>query len=171
MDESKNCSGKDKLLGLTKLRYETMPILAKTVQDENAIIKDPIPRILKCHLLTEVILDKLILYAYEPNGGAILAADLRYAKKLDIASRTMLVEDIPLIPDYVVGSLKKLNRIRNRLAHDLDANVTREEIIELFMGDMPVFLDAVKTDISIILHHYTGFILGNMLPKFEPIEE
>lgn len=128
-------SFREKLLGLTKLRYETLPLLMKSMRvGENLNIGDSISRILKCHLLSEVVLDKLIEYAFEPNGDAILSAKLSYSQKLDIASRTMLVEDYPLLPDQAVGSLRKLNRIRNRLSHELGATVTHDEAIDLFMG-------------------------------------
>lgn len=97
-------SFREKLLGLTKLRYETLPLLMKSMRvGENLNIGDSISRILKCHLLSEVVLDKLIEYAFEPNGDAILSAKLSYSQKLDIASRTMLVEDYPLLPDQAVG--------------------------------------------------------------------
>ena len=137
---------KEKLMELTKLRYETLPLLMKNMQvDESLNIGDPISRILKCHLLSEVVLDRLIQFAFEPNGDAILSARLSYGQKLDITSQTVLVEDYPLIPDLAVGSLRKLNKIRNRLSHKLGASVTREEAIDLFMGvDHPMPVDPMK---------------------------
>ena len=164
---------KEKLLGLTKLRYETLPLLLNNMQvDDTLNIGDPISRILKCHLLSEVVLDKLIQFAFEPNGGAILSARLSYAQKLDITSRAFLVEDYPLIPDLAVGSLRKLNKIRNRLSHELGASVTREEAIDLFMGvDHPMPFDPVEADVPLLIYHYTSFIFGNMLPKYESVED
>jgi hypothetical protein len=162
---------KDKLLGLTNLRYETLPLLLENLQeDEKSDLGDPISRILKCHLLSEVVLDKLIQFAFEPNGGAILSARLTYGQKLDITSRTLLVEDYPLLPNFAVGSLRKLNKIRNRLAHELGAKVTREEANELFMGeDILKTFDPEKEEVPVIISHYTAFIFGNMLPKYETI--
>ena len=164
---------KEKLMGLTKLRYETLPLLMKNMQvDENLNIGDPISRILKCHLLSEVVLDRLIQFAFEPNGDAILSARLSYGKKLDITSRVVLAEDFPLIPDLAVGSLRKLNKIRNRLSHELGASVTREEAIDLFMGiDHPMPVDPMKADVPLLIYHYTAFIFGSMLPKFESVED
>ena len=163
---------KKKLLGLTKLHYEMLPQLLKNMQvDETLVIGDPISRILKCHLLSEVVLDKLIQFAYEPNGDAILSGRLSYGQKLDITSRTFLVEDYPLIPDLVVGSLRKLNKLRNRLSHELGATVTREEVIDLFMGiDHPMPFDPMKAEVPLLIYHYTAFIFGNMLPKYESVE-
>jgi hypothetical protein len=49
---------RDKLLRLTKLRYETLPLLSEQMQvDGTNNIGDTVSRILKCHLLSEVILD------------------------------------------------------------------------------------------------------------------
>jgi len=165
---------KEKLLGLTKLRYETLPLLMQNmkVEDSLNIGGDPISRILKCHLLSEVVLDKLIQFAFEPNGDAILSARLSYVQKLDITSRAFLVEDYPLLPDFAVGSLRKLNKIRNRLSHELGASVTREEAIDLFMGvDHPMPIDPMDAEIPLLIYHYTSFIFGNMLPKYESVEQ
>jgi hypothetical protein len=164
---------KDKLLRLTALRYETLPLLIANMQvDEGLRIGDPVSRILKCHLLSEAVLDKLLEFALEPNGDAVLSARLNYNQKLTIASRSILAQDYELLPDYVVGSLRKLNQIRNRLAHELGASVTREEVMELFMGiGHPMPIDPSTADVSLLIYHYTAFIFGNMLPKFESVEE
>ena len=164
---------KDKLLQLTKLRYETLPLLLETMRvDSNLNVGDPVSRILKCHLLSEAILDKLLELALEPNGDAVLSARLSYNQKLNIASRLVLVKDYELLADFVIGSLRELNRIRNRLAHELGATVTREEIMGLFMGVehlMPV--DPATAEVSLLIYHYTAFLIGNMLPKFEEVED
>jgi hypothetical protein len=164
---------KEKLLGLTKLRYKTLPLLFQNMQPDEALnIGDPISRILKCHLLSEVVLDKLIQFVFEPNGDAILSAKLTYAKKLSIVSKSMLVEDYPLLPDFVVGSLRRLNMLRNRLSHELVTTVTQDEVIDLFMGvDHPMPFDPKNADVPLLIYHYTSFIFGNMLPKYEDTEE
>ena len=114
----------------------------------------------------------LIQFAFKPSGEAILSARLSYSQKLDIVSRTMLVEDYPLIPELAVGSLRKLNRIRNRLSHELGASVTHEEAIELFMGVDPLMpVDPMEADVPLLIYHYTLFIFGSMLPKYESDEE
>ncbi|MGB7874136.1 MAG: hypothetical protein WBL25_07115, partial [Anaerolineales bacterium] len=155
---------KEKLLQLAEIRWKTLPALTKQSKflfevgfEANAM--DPVAFIVRCHLLTEVILDKLLQFVLEPNGDAVLYVDLTYKKKLDIASRCVLAEDYMLLEDYVVGSLRKLNKIRNRLAHQLDAEVTREEVIELFMGiEYPMTINLQTADISLIIYHYMGFI-------------
>jgi hypothetical protein len=164
---------KDRLLRLTALRYETLPLLLENMRpDESLRIGDPVLLILKCHLLSEAVLDRLLELALEPNGEAVLSARLNYNQKLTIASRSVLTKDYELLPDYVVGSLRKLNQIRNHLAHELGATVTREEVMDLFMGiDHPMPVDPSTADVSLLIYHYTAFIFGNMLPKFEAVEE
>lgn len=162
---------KHRLLELTKLRYEMMPVLLENMQvNEDLALDDPVLRVLKCHLLSEIVLDKLLTLALEPNGHAILSVRLSYAQKLNVASRCILAEDYDLLPDFVVGSLRRLNRIRNRLAHELGTTVTREETLALFMGVddlMPV--DPATGELSLLLSHYTAFIVGHMLPKYEVV--
>jgi len=168
---------KEKLLQLTEIRWKTLPKLTEQSKllfeigfESKAM--DPVAFIIRCHLLTEVVLDKLLQFVLEPNGDAVLSVDLTYSKKLDIASRCILAEDFMLLEDYVVGSLRKLNKIRNRFSHQLDAEVTRDEVIELFMGiQYPMPISLQTADISLIIYHYMGFIFGSMLPKWELEDE
>jgi hypothetical protein len=161
---------KDKLLRLTSLRYQKLPLLFENMR-EMTTVNDPVLQILKCHLVSEALLDALIEFAFEPNGSAVLSARLSYHAKLTIASRSVLADDWPLLPDFVVGSLRKLNSLRNRMAHQLGATVSLEEILELFAGVnhlMPI--TPSEDNISLVIYHYTSFIFGNMLPKYEAIE-
>jgi hypothetical protein len=164
---------RERVLQLTKLRYEAMPLLMDEMRvDEEAQMGDVVSRILKVHLLSEVAIDKLLQLALAPNGDAVLTAGLRYETKLTIASRCQLADDLPLLQDFVVGSLRKLSRVRNRLAHELGATVTREEAVGLFMGiDHLMPIDPKTADVAMLIYHYTGFIFGNLLPKYEPIED
>lgn len=161
---------KDKLLQLTDLRYEKMPLLMENMRQLSEA-KDPIVPLLKCHLLTEALLDRLIELAIEPNGEALTAAGLTYSKKLDIASKMVLIEDLALLSEVTLGSLRKLNKLRNRLAHTLGATVTLGEVKDLFMGvDHLMPITPSEDNIPLVLYHYTSFIFGYMLPKFEAIE-
>ena len=166
---------KEKLLQLTDLRYEMLPLLLDNMKvDERTLPRagDSVALVLKCHLLSEVVLDKLLTFVLEPNGEAVLAVRLSYTQKLNVASRCVLAEDWKLLPDSVVGSLRRLNRIRNRLAHELGVTVTREEAVALYEGlDNPMPLNHETAEVSMLLYHYTPCIFGNMLPKFEPVED
>jgi hypothetical protein len=37
--------------------------------------------------------------------------------------------------------------------------------------DHPMPVDPSTADVSLLIYHYTAFIFGNMLPKFEAVEE
>ncbi|MEL7167852.1 MAG: hypothetical protein AAGN64_00745 [Bacteroidota bacterium] len=171
----------DKLLRLTSLRYEMMLQLTEAMKPEEHrqgdeaplyLVGDPVARVLKCHLLTEVALEKLLLLALEPNGEAVVSANLTYSKKLEIASRCELVPEWELIPSHIVGSLRRLNKLRNRLAHEFGATVSHEEAMGLFMGEKhPMPLDPDEADVVLIIYHYTAFIFGNMLPKYEAVDQ
>lgn len=162
---------RDKLLQLTKLRYEQMPLLMENMQSL-AKANDPIVPVLKCHLLTEALLDRLIALAIEPNGEAVTAVGLTYSEKLEIASKMILAEDWELLSEITVGSLRKLNKLRNRLAHTLGATVVLEDVTELFMGvDHLMPITPSDDNIPSVLFHYTSFIFGYMLPKYEAVEQ
>lgn len=162
-----------KLLRLTKLRYEMFPVLLDNMRvSDDLALDDPVLAVLKCHLLSEVVLDRLLTLALGPNGHAVLSVRLSYAQKLNVASRCVLVENYELLPDFVVGSLRRLNRIRNRLAHELGATVKRDEVLALFMDvDHLMPVDPLTADVALLLYHYTPFIFGHMLPKFEVASE
>ena len=160
---------RNKLLALTSLRYKTLPLLLENMAvSDDLKPDDPVTRIIKTHLLSEVVIDKLIELCFDPNGVALLAADLRYRQKLEIVAKAKLAVDVELLPDFVIGSLRKLNAIRNRLAHQLGATVSNAEAVELFMGvEHPMPFDKKKADVGLILYHYTSFLFGYMLPKYE----
>ena len=133
---------------------------------------DPISRILKCHLLTEHILDSLLRHCFAPNGDAVLGIRLGYRQKLDIASKCLLVEEYSLLDTTTVGSLRRLNTLRNRIAHKLGEVVDPLEIFELFMGvDHPMAISETETDVGLIVYHYCSFIFGNMLPNYQLSED
>ena len=163
----------ERLLELTRLRYETLPLLLESMQpDSTGGMGDPISRLVKCHLLSEVALDKLLELAFAPNGAAVLSGRLSYSQKLRIASRCELAPGFDLLPDFIVGSLKSLNKLRNRLAHEIHAEVTEEEVMALFAGhEEDTFKDLSKMSVSELIYNYTPFLFGNMLPKYERIDD
>ncbi len=135
---------------------------------------DPVSQLLKCHLLTEAVLDSLIELALEPNGEAVLSAKLSYVQKVQIVSKSFLVENsYPLVPDFVVGSLRKLNKLRNRMAHQLEAKVSLGEVMELFGGvEYPMPFTPSDEKINYVIYQIYRknlllFSLHKKLPDFE----
>lgn len=158
---------KEKLLRLTGARYKHLLVAMSTFKES----EDALGTLLRVHLTTESILEELIRLAFEEKSDAILSLDLRYHQKLELVSKLEIEEDWSLIPDYIVGSLRKLNKLRNQLAHSLDASITNSQVIELFMGVEQLYGDMSTASININLKRYAFFILGSMLPKFEEIDD
>lgn len=161
---------KEKLLSLTASRYKKLPLLMEHMR-KMIDIDDPVSQLIRCHLITESLLDELIELAFHPNGSAITSAGLSYDKKLQICSKTKLHEDWPLLPDFVIGSLRKLNSLRNRMAHRLGATTSLDEVMELFLGEEhPMPIELGESKLHVVIYHYAAFIFGNLLPKWESCE-
>ena len=161
---------KQKLLGLTALRYKKLPMLLENMK-KMAEINDPVSLLIRCHLITEALLDELIELAFLPNGTAITSSNLSYEKKLQIASKAKLDVDWPLLPDFVIGSLRKLNSLRNKMAHKLGATISLKDVMELFMEKSHPVTATSEENINLVIYRYTAFIFGNLLPKYEAIDE
>ena len=156
---------KEKLLGLTTVRYQQLPIAMKTFRDSD----DPLGTLLRVHLLSEGIMEELIRVCFNDNADALLSIGLTYEQKLELLAKISIEDDWPLLPDYIVGSLRKLNSLRNRLAHNLNADLSNQKVIDLFMNEEQVYGDMSKVEVGINLKRYAFFILGSMLPKYEEV--
>lgn len=87
-------------------------------------------RILRAHLFVEHFVTEY-LHAKNPSLGDLSAARLTFAQKVE------LVGGADPAVAYLVPGLRRLNKIRNRLAHTLSTSVTNEDrdaflLIELF---------------------------------------
>jgi hypothetical protein len=77
---------------------------------------------LRFHLLTENILERIIV-AQLPRGDRLIdKGRLRYSQKLEV------VHALNVIPDEIVGALRKLNSIRNTFSHQRDVPLGNAEI-------------------------------------------
>ena len=85
-----------------------------------------IGRILRAHLFVEHYLGEYLAKA-NPLLGALGQARVTFAQKVALLDASN--HDIALI----LPGIKRLNQIRNRLAHNLDAQVTEEDA-KVFMG-------------------------------------
>lgn len=156
---------RSKLLRLTELRYQHFPELSRRLVADEKLLG----AILQGHLFVESLLEELITLCLDKNSEAVLSASLSFDQKLTISSKLHLAVDWPLIPDYVVGSLRKLNSLRNKLAHRYGHEVSESDVRELFVGlenELPyqeIFEDGTEVAIS----RYIAFIFGHLLPKYE----
>lgn len=156
----------DKVLsGLTKARYKHLGVLFSSYKES----EDTLGILLRIHLVTEGILEELIRIVYGDKAEPILSVNLTYKQKLEIVAKNNIDEDWPLLPDYIIGSLRKLNSQRNKLAHNLNEVITNDKLEELFMGIEDGFEESLSTQMN--LKKYALFVLGTMLPKFERIKE
>jgi hypothetical protein len=87
---------------------------------------EAIGRILRAHLFVEHYLGEYLAKA-NPRLGALGDARVTFAQKVALLDASN--PDIALI----LPGIKRLNQIRNRLAHNLDAQVTEEDA-KVFMG-------------------------------------
>lgn len=76
--------------------------------------------ILRAHLFVEHYLERY-LQTRNPNLGNIDSARLSFAQK------AALLDQKDASTSYLVPGIRRLNRIRNRLAHNLSASVTAED--------------------------------------------
>ena len=66
----------------------------------------PIDEVLRIHLLTEALLEKLMRLAFGANADAVLTSKLSYAQKLSICGKLKLDNGEPMLSSDVKGSLK-----------------------------------------------------------------
>jgi hypothetical protein len=125
-----------------------------------------IGRVLRSHLVVEFHLTRHLQFR-NPNLGDIDAAGLTYAQKVDLIGPNVN----HLIADCLPG-LRHLGKIRNRLAHNLNVNVTQDDR-NAFLS-MPLYLafrnaamkhQGVKPDdpLSVMEHFslHAGCVLHN----------
>ncbi len=158
----------ERLLHLTKIRYRRISELDKRLRPSDGYLG----AILQCHLLVESLLEELISLCLGQYADAVFSAKLTFDQKLAIAGRLELDHDWPLIDDYIVGSLRKLNALRNNLAHRYGYEVSAKDVRELFVGcekELP-YGDVLESGIEIGISRYAAFIFGSMLPKYERFE-
>lgn len=83
---------------------------------------DLVPVVLRFHLLTEYLLERIVLTKLPKGHRVIENAGLSYHQKLE------LVHSFDVIPDSAIGSLRRLNRLRNTCSHTRDAEISRSDI-------------------------------------------
>jgi hypothetical protein len=117
--------------------------------------------ILRGHLFSESLLERLIRLKL-PRGDKVLeGASLTYAQKL------ALVEALDAIPDSIAASLRGLNKLRNQCAHDLGRTVLEADVVRLGSPLGKVFTrthreckyDPLMT-IRIVLNYVVGCLTG-----------
>ncbi len=85
---------------------------------------DPVVMILKCHLLAEFHMDKLLV-ASLPRGDVLVDDD---RNQLSFSNKLLIVESLNILGRQVVDSLRKLNTLRNNCSHEQDYEIVEGDI-------------------------------------------
>jgi hypothetical protein len=91
--------------------------------------------ILKAHLFVERLIDSLIENKLT-NPASFFKNQISFSLKLDIA------HSLGIIPDRMLSTIKSLNGIRNKYAHDLNYQVTLGELNALKLDWEPIQKEA-----------------------------
>lgn len=117
--------------------------------------------VLRGHLFSESLLERLIRLKL-PRGDKVLeGASLTYAQKL------ALVEALGAIPDSIAATLRGLNKLRNQCAHDLGRTVLEADVVRLGSPLGKVFTQTHRkckydplSTIRIVLNYVIGSLTG-----------
>ncbi len=90
-------------------------------------------QLLTVHLITESVMEKIIEFILGKNSEAVLSLSLTYKQKLDICSKLVFESGESVLNSQVIGSLRKLNKLRNQFSHTLDHKLHKEELLELLL--------------------------------------
>jgi len=80
--------------------------------------------ILKAHLFIERLIDSIIEKKLD-KPGSLFKNQLSFSLKLDLA------HSLGIVPDKVLSPIRALNKIRNKYAHDINYEVTIDELNNL----------------------------------------
>jgi hypothetical protein len=144
---------------LKALEYKSWKNAMEGFRDPDSVLS----KLLTIHLITETVLDQIVGIALGHNCNAVLSLSLSYKQKLDLCSKLVFDDGDPCIYSGVVGSLRKLNSLRNRCSHRLHYEIEENEILELFdniVSDVPA--DVRAGDIVVKIESYYAFILPMM---------
>ncbi|MCP1174314.1 hypothetical protein [Ralstonia chuxiongensis] len=86
---------------------------------------DPVMLVLRAHLFTEALLERLILVSLPRGDKIVEAGNLTYAQKL------VLVEALQKLPDDITSSLRGLNKVRNQCAHELGKEISETDVTRI----------------------------------------
>ncbi|HEX5714219.1 MAG TPA: hypothetical protein VFX85_12985 [Solirubrobacterales bacterium] len=92
---------------------------------------------LRGHLWIEHFLEKLLTLQFE-RPEAVALDRLTWMHKLN------LCDGLGLLRDWEISALSEVNRMRNRLAHDLSGEPAEEDIARLLTLSPPNVLDAIS---------------------------
>jgi abortive infection bacteriophage resistance protein len=81
--------------------------------------------VLRTHLYTESLLERIILLKLPRGDKIIESASLSYSQKL------VLVDALGGLSDPIVSSLRNINKLRNLCAHELSKLITEADAVKI----------------------------------------
>jgi hypothetical protein len=126
-------------------------------------VEDPTLLILRVHLLAEYYLERLIHLTLERGDRVISDAGLSFYQKL------VLVDSFDRLSDSIIQSLKGLNKIRNRIAHDAEKRIAPSDV-EVIARPLGRVCTKYRTEhanspedfLRAILSYVCGYIAGQV---------
>jgi hypothetical protein len=118
---------------------------------------DPIMLVLRAHLFSENLLERLINFKLPRGDKLIENGNLTFHQKL------ILVEALDCLPDSVVSSLRNLNKLRNQCAHELHKKITDGDVTKIgspLGKDFTRFKREAKFDEAVLLRSVVNYICG-----------
>ncbi len=107
----------EKCIGYEKVKQEYFDKYFEKL----SLIEEPTTKVLTIHLYTEFWINKLIDLS-SPKPQEILNRNLNFSIKL------ILIYNMGLIPEQLYLNIKKLNKLRNKYAHNLDYEFTKSDL-------------------------------------------
>ena len=76
---------------------------------------------------------------------------------------------VTITHNLIISSLEKLNKLRNKIAHNINPSISNKDIVALFNGleDELPYGDISADHPKDTIRKYIAFIYGEMLPKYE----
>lgn len=118
---------------------------------------DPVMLILRAHLYSENLLERLIGVKLPRGDKVIDNGNLTYNQKL------ILVEAFDCLEDAIISSLKNLNKLRNQCAHELQKKITEVDVTKIGSSlgkEFTRFKREAKFDQATLLRSVIDYICG-----------
>lgn len=141
--------------------FETIQREFEKFQEAIGAETDPVMLVLRAHLYSENLLERLIL-AHLSRGDKLLEnGSLTYHQKL------VLVEAVEGLPDSITSSLRRLNKLRNQCAHELGKKIVEIDITKMGSPLGKTFTEFKKKAefddarlLRLVITHVCSFISG-----------
>jgi len=118
---------------------------------------DPIMLVLRAHLFSEHLLERLINFRLPRGDKLVENGNLTYHQKL------VLIESLDCVPDAIASSLRNLNKLRNQCAHELHKKISEADITKIgspIGKNYTLFKREANFDNVELLRKIIGYIAG-----------